>query len=113
MADTETKKETSSEAAKAEAPKLKSASMQLIPSRCVKKHFNEDGATVEVGTKIVFKRTEDNFYPYPIMRPVDETLDLELQAEYNTARQAMNEAAKNRTAITTAELLRRLAETAG
>lgn len=110
MANTETKSEVKDEVK--DEPKLKSASMQTIPSVCVKKYFSEDGATVEVGTKVVFERTKDNFYPYRIMRPLDESLDLELQAEYNTARIAIDEAAKNRAAITTADLLRRLAETA-
>ena len=83
-------------------------SLQRIPSRCVKKFYSAEGATVEVGQSYEFVRTEDNFYPWPILRPEDPALEKELKAEYFAAREDIDAKAKEQNAAALTDVFLRL-----
>lgn len=85
------------------------ASIQRIPSRCVKKFFDPSGAMIEEGQSCEFVRTPDNFYPWRIMRPEDKTLEEALRKEYFDARAAIDKEAKERNAAALADVFARLA----
>lgn len=85
------------------------SSIQRIPSHCVKKFYSAEGAIVEVGQGYEFVRTKDNFYPWPILRPDDTSLEKELRQEYNDARKEIDDKATERSTAALADVFVRLA----
>lgn len=79
-----------------------------IESVVVKKHYNEKGALIETGSTIYYQPLEGKPYPWPLMRPVDNSLNDKLQGEYDDAMEEKR--AEMRKRSSTDELVRRISE---
>ena len=58
------------------------SSSEKIPSTVVTKFYDEHGALHAVGSSVNYTPKEDMPYPWPLLRPKDESLEEELEAEY-------------------------------
>jgi hypothetical protein len=59
-----------------------------IPSRCIKRFYTKAGALVREGSTFVFSDRDWDVYPWPLLRPIDTSLNETLKEEYNEARKA-------------------------
>lgn len=54
-----------------------------IESVVLKKYYSDKGALVEPGATVYYQQKENEPYPWPLMRPVNKSLEKELEADYN------------------------------
>jgi hypothetical protein len=62
-----------------------------IESVVLKKYYSDEGALIEVGSTVYYEPKENQPYPWPLMRPVNKSLEKELEADYNDYMDEKNE----------------------
>jgi len=79
-----------------------------IESVVVKRHQNDEGALLEVGSTVYYQPREDRPYPWPLLRPKDDKFAADLEDEYLDFMDAKDAEMAKRGA--TDDLIRRIAD---